>query len=201
MIQSPTGPDRSWNAAFTRRIHRSLLAVVTLTGIAASTAFTTSPASAATLTRYPWINKLTPTSVLIAWQTDIPTTGTVLYSEDLSFSESANDPSTTVNHSVSITGLTEQTLYFYKVVSGADTLTLGDDTFTTAPSGPSPFLFVAFGDIGRATPAQIALASEIESLSPAFGILTGDIIYEAGEAANFTPQYFDIYKSTIPRAV
>lgn len=168
-------------------------------GLAVSAILAPAPASAVSLTRYPWINKLTPSSVLIAWQTDTPATGTVLYSEDLSYSLSADDPTTTVDHAVTITGLDAGTLYFYKVVCGADTLTLGEDSFTTAPPPTTPFLFVAFGDIGLASADQIAIAAEIETLAPDFGILTGDIIYDTGQAASFTPQYFDIYKPTIAR--
>ncbi|HEU4725541.1 MAG TPA: metallophosphoesterase [Candidatus Eisenbacteria bacterium] len=182
------------------RVHRrriaALLVFATILGAGLLAAVV--PASAATLTRYPWINKLTPTSVLITWQTDTPSTGTVEYSEDLSYSLTATDPASTVDHAVLITGLTEETLYFYRVVSGTEQMTIGEDFFFT-PSPTMPFMFVAFGDIGRATTEQVALAAEIENLAPDLGILTGDIIYEAGEAVNFTPQYFDIYKPTIAR--
>lgn len=199
MIQSPSHLTRPRIVASTRRAALAAIAIFVLIGLAGSIASTPATASAATLTRYPWINKLTPTSVLIAWQTDVATTGSVLYSEDLAYDSTATDPTTTVDHAVTITGLTAGTLYFYKVASGTDTLTVGDDYFTTAPPGPSPFLFVALGDLGAATTEQIAVAARIAALAPDLAILTGDIIYEAGEAANFTPQYFDIYKPTIAR--
>ena len=199
MIQRPSHALRPRNSV--SNCHAGLVAIVgiLLTGLAASIAFAPASATAATLTRYPWINKLTPTSVLIAWQTDVATNSSVLHSEDLSYSQIASDPTVTVDHAVTITGLTEETLYFYKVVAGTDTLTLGGDYFITAPSGASPFMFVALGDLGRATAEQIAVAARIETLAPDLAILTGDIIYESGEAVNFTPQYFDIYRPSIAR--
>lgn len=199
MIQRPAHAQRPRNSAFNRRAGLVALVGMLFTGLMTSIAFAPASASAATLTRYPWINKLTPTSVLIAFQTDAATTASVLYSEDLSYSLTASDPTVTVDHAITITALTEETLYFYKVVAGTDTLTVGNDYFITAPSGASPFMFVALGDLGRATAEQIEVAARIEALAPALAILTGDIIYESGEAVNFTPQYFDIYRPTIAR--
>src|SRR5439155_1050030 len=102
-------------------------------------------------------------------------------------------------HSVGLSGLTPPSKYYSRYITGTDTHTDGSDCFRTAPATTEPFRFVAFGDIGRATPEQIQLAARIDSLNADLGILTGDIIYEGGEAANFTPQYFDIYRKTIAR--
>ncbi len=159
----------------------------------------TRAAAALSLTRYPSVWLQTPTSVLLAWQTDSPGTGKVLFGTTVDLGSEATHPGTTADHSVTLTGLTPSSRYFYRVVSGTDTLTNGTDTFRTAPSTMEPFRFLAFGDPGRATPEQIQLAARIDSLNADFAILTGDIIYEGGEAANFTPQYFNIYRPTIAR--
>ena len=156
-------------------------------------------ADALTLTRYPSVWLQTPTSILIAWETDVSSSGEVLFGVTPDLGSEASHTGSTSDHSVSLTGLTPSTQYYYRIVSGIDTLTTGGDTFRTAPVTTEPFRFLAFGDPGRATPEQIALAARIESLQPDLAILTGDIIYEAGEAANFTPQYFDIYRPTIAR--
>jgi hypothetical protein len=158
-------------------------------------------ASSTSLTRNPYINVVTPTSVTVAWRTDTATAGTVVYSEDLSFSLSETDAAADTIHAVTVTGLTPETLYFYRVVAGADTLTSPSDYFQTAPI-PSPtaqFTFAAFGDIGRATTAQKDIAAVLNSYAPQLAILTGDIIYDAGEPQNFDPQYFRIYQPTLAR--
>lgn len=156
-------------------------------------------ARAATLTRYPSVWLQTPASTLVAWQTDVPTSGTVLFGLSPALGSAATHTGVTANHSVTLSGLSPSSQYFYRVVSGTDTLTDGSDTFRTAPVTSEPFRFLAFGDPGRATPEQIQVAARIDSLNADLAILTGDIIYEGGEAANFTPQYFDIYRRTIAR--
>lgn len=154
-------------------------------------------ADALTLTRYPSVWLQTPSSIRIAWQTDVSAPGKVLFGVTPDLGSEASHTGSTSDHSVALTGLTPSSQYYYRIVSGVDTLTTGGDTFRTAPVTTEPFRFLAFGDPGRATPEQIALAARIESLQPDLAILTGDIIYEGGEAANFTPQYFNIYRPTI----
>src|SRR5258705_1405191 len=107
------------------------------------------PAGAITLTRQPWIALRTTTSALIAWQTDAPAPGKVLYAADplLGWYEAPEDPPDKVNHSVTLSGLAPETAYFYRIVCGPDTLTTGDDAFHTAPIGTAPFRIVAFVDI------------------------------------------------------
>jgi len=156
--------------------------------------------NAATLTRYPWVNLVTTYSALIAWQTDVPTDSSkVHYSTDTVTWQTQAEYVTTADHAVTLSGLNPDLTYFYRVVSGTDTLTTGDDYFNTAPFTGLSFSFLAFGDIGQATADQMAVAAQIDPLLSSFAILTGDIIYNAGEAANFTPQYFDIYRPTLSR--
>ena len=154
---------------------------------------------AVTLTRAPSIWLRVETSVLIAWQTNLAAPGKVLYGTTTALGNEASHDGSTVNHAVPLAGLAPGTVYYYRVVSDPDTLTDGSDWFRTAPDGPEPLRFVAFGDLGRVTPAQLQVASRVEMLGADLALLTGDIIYEAGEAVNFTPQYFDIYRPTIRR--
>jgi 3',5'-cyclic AMP phosphodiesterase CpdA len=154
---------------------------------------------ALTLTRYPSIWLRTEASVTIAWQTDTSAPGKVLYGLTPDLGTEVSAPGIARDQSVSLVCESPGSRYYYRVVSGTDTLNAAGDFFETAPSTIGPFRFLAFGDIGRATTEQIQVASRVEQLDPDLAILTGDIIYEAGEAQNFTPQYFDIYRSTIAR--
>ena len=160
-------------------------------------------ASAATLTRHPSLWRVTTSSILIAWQTDVATPGKVLYGTTPALGAEATDGVTVTNHAVTLTGLTPATRYWYKIVSGPDSLTPGVDTLHTAPLGaaPRPFRFVAFGDCGVDDPNQYAVAARIDALNPDLGLVLGDVIYEAGEAANFTPRYFTPYRPILRRSV
>jgi hypothetical protein len=161
----------------------------------------TAQASAATLTRHPSLWKVTTTSILVAWQTDVPTPGKVLYGTTPALGTEATDAVTVTNHAVTLLGLAPGTRYWYRIVADPDTLTAGDDTLHTAPSGFAPFRFVAFGDCGVDDPNQYAVAARIDALNPDLGLVLGDVIYEAGEAANFTPKYFTPYRPILRRSV
>ena len=151
------------------------------------------------LTRYPSVWLQTTTSIRISWQTDAASPGKILYGETAALGFEAVHSGATVDHAVDLGGLSPGTSYYYRVVSNTDTLTDGSDRFRTAPSAPEPFRFLAFGDLGSATTPQKQIAARIDTLGADLAILTGDIIYELGQASGFTPQYFDIYRPTIAR--
>jgi calcineurin-like phosphoesterase family protein/flagellar hook capping protein FlgD/purple acid phosphatase-like protein len=158
-------------------------------------------AHAVVFTRHPWLSLQTPTSMLVAWQTDLASSSRVLYGPDpvadWSAASAATQAGTTLDHAVSLTGLTPATRYRYRVISDADTLDAG--SFRTAPGLPEPFRFLVFGDIGTATPDQKLIAARVDTLNADLAILPGDIIYDNGEPWNFTPYYFDIYRPTLKR--
>ena len=160
----------------------------------------TDSASGALFTRGPSLWKVTTNSILIAWQTDAPSSGKVLYSTHPGAWTAAADTATGTEHSVTLHGLQPATQYDYRVVID-DVLLTTHLRFRTAPSGVARFRFVAFGDCGVADANQFAVAARVDSLNPDLGLILGDVIYEAGEAANFTPRYFTPYASIINHAV
>lgn len=178
--------------------HRHLWSALVLAGVLAAAA---PCAEAVVFTRHPWLSLQTTTSMRIAWQTDVASTGRVLYGphpvSDWGAASTATQSGTSADHAVSIAGLTPSTRYRYKVISDADTLDGG--SFQTAPVTAEPFRFLAFGDLGTATPDQRLIAARADSLNADLAILTGDIIYPSGEWYNFTPYYFDIYRPTLKR--
>jgi Purple acid Phosphatase, N-terminal domain/Calcineurin-like phosphoesterase len=84
-------------------------------------------------------------------------------------------------HHARIDGLAPGTTYDYKV--GAATARL-----TTAPRGPAPFIFTAFGDQGTDSggqpPQQPSHNTELaQSFNPAFHVIVGDLAYANGNQA------------------
>jgi hypothetical protein len=176
---------------------RRLLTALVLAGALTASA----RAEALVFTRHPWLSLQTTTSMLIAWQTDVASSGRVLYGPDpvadWGAASAATQAGTTADHAIPLTALTPATRYRYKVISGADTLDGG--SFRTAPIAAEPFRFLAFGDLGTATADQRLIAARADSLNADLAILTGDIVYNNGEPFNFTPYYFDVYRSTLKR--
>jgi hypothetical protein len=76
----------------------------------------------------------TATTATITWTTDTPSNSQVLYGPTAGYgSQSTLDPSNVTSHSVTITGLTPETLYHFKVASdnAYGSAQSGDLTFTT----------------------------------------------------------------------
>ena len=154
------------SAARARRVSAAVLTLLGLTApLAAGSAF------AVGLTRSPSVWLRTQSSVTIAWQTDIPSSGTVVFGPTPDLGSSRSHVGTVVDHAVLVDGLDPGSTYYYRVVSDADTLSLAEQV-ATAPDGDAPFRFLAFGDIGAATPEQFQVASRIDSVNADLAILT-----------------------------
>lgn len=68
----------------------------------------------------------------------------------------------------------------------------------TLPAG-GPLRFAVVGDTGKGTPAQLAVAAQLEK-SPAQLILhTGDLVYPRGGRKDYDKRYFEPYKRILPR--
>ncbi len=95
------------------------------------------PASAATVTRGPYLQMATSSSIVIRWRTDEATDSMVRYGDapgNLGFTASA--PALTTEHEVRLTGLPPDTRHYYSVGSSGQALSGGDAGyfFATAPS-------------------------------------------------------------------
>ncbi len=156
------------------------------------------------ITRYPYIQKPTTNSVLIAWKTDSLSNSRVEYGLLPSLGSVVTDTTLIELHGIGITGLESNTTYYYRVSSqlasgAADSSEV--ETFHTNNDTLNPsFDFMIFGDMGDGGPAQFALRNRILTLDFDLAILTGDIVYDHGERRNFDPRHFvpfrDIIKNT-----
>ena len=134
-------------------------------------------------TRGPFLQKLDTDSVTIVCKT--ATTQTVTL-QPWGFT------STGTTHVFDVTGLQPGTPYQYSVGSISS-------TFKTAPLDSRPFRFVAFGDSGTGSTAQLDVRNRIDNLRAVkyvdFVLGLGDLVYERGEAADFNPKLFTPYST------
>ena len=150
------------------------------------------------LTRYPYIQKAGTGTVTVVWNTDVASDSQVEYGTTQAYGSVVSDPDSVTQHIVELTGLSSGTTYYYRVSSNDTILISSGTTFQTNKSNPS-FTFTVFGDSGIATPFQSMVAQLLKDINPHFGLHTGDVIYDAGEAVNYNPSYFIPYKNTIKR--
>jgi len=126
----------------------------------------------------PYLNMTTKTSTALLWETDRPTTATLLYGElgELDRSIEFDTPSRV--HDTVIEGLDPATLYYYKVVaedsSGAK-IDSGLLTFQTAVEDDQPFSFAIIGDTEARPHVNHQIISLIWEQRPNFVINCGDL--------------------------
>jgi len=137
----------------------------------------------------------------VIWKTDAATTGSeVQYGLTSVYTHTATDPALAMQHSVTLSGLDQGTIYHYQVKSAGETLT-GDLTFHSAKGATFySFIFVAMGD-HRSNPTQhSAVADRVEAIDPDIIVDSGDLVSDGNVAANWDPQFFTPEKDVMARS-
>jgi hypothetical protein len=149
----------------------------------------TTPASGTLrFARGPYIQWVTPTSVRIAWWTNLLVGSVVQYGTDGLTSRVA-DTVRRRQHMMLIGGLTPGTTYQYRV--GAGFVFSDTSTFVTAAPNGTTFSFAAVGDYGGGGSGETSVANRIASGSTQFVQTLGDNVYPNSEDPNFETRYSD----------
>jgi predicted phosphodiesterase len=125
---------------------KTALICLALTTLLVITNFTA--AEPALFTHEPYLQNVTQNSIVVMWQTDVPTDSIVEFGLTTDYGSQVYSAALTLNHEMMLTGLDPQTLYHYRVSSddGYQTIYSIDSTFQTAPSNEIPFTFAVFSD-------------------------------------------------------
>ncbi|MCB9231665.1 MAG: metallophosphoesterase [Bacteroidia bacterium] len=156
------------------------------------------------VTRGPYLQKPTPTSMVVAWRTDVATDSRVSYgSSPSTLTTQVDDATAVTDHFVEITGLSPDTKYFYSF--GSTSAVLGgatsDHHFKTFPPTGSdgPVKIWAIGDFGKANTHQEnvrdAFINHPEYTQTDLWLWMGDNAYDSGTDSEFQTKVFDIYPS------
>lgn len=165
-------------------------------------------APAADPLRGPYLQRTTPTGVIVAWTTAATDVGAVHYSADLGYGQvvtatlrivdvAATPPHNHYTaHTADIGGLAAGTLYHYQIYSGDQNLLPGEDlTFRTAPDPAAsvPFTFQVIGDSGTGSTAQQTVRDRMMEHPADLILHAGDIAYSSGTYDQFEQYVFAIY--------
>lgn len=154
------------------------------------------------LTRGPYLQLGTPTSMVVRWRTDVPTIGILRVGgsrKELDRTVTGTAPTT--EHELVITGLAPATRYFYSVGDPARTLAGGDadHTFVTAPlpGTPRATRIWAIGDAGTANKDQARVRDAYygfnkDNHTDVF-LMLGDNAYDTGTDAEYQKAVFTVY--------
>ncbi len=164
-----------------------------------------------TLTRGPYLQKGAETEITFRWRTSSACYGRaeVGPSNGNYTTASTDETCPTTEHIITVTGLTADTKYFYRISSTAGTIFEGDanNFLTTVPPANTTrkIRIAAFGDCGRnSTTYQDQNLSSYQNFlstngidAPDAWILLGDNAYSTGSDAEYTSNFFNVYENNI----
>ncbi len=166
---------------------------------------------AQTITRGPYLNTGTPTSMIVRWRTDVAVTGKVLYGTDRNnISTPAIETGSKTEHIVTVLGLMAGTKYYYTVTDANDNVYQGADSlryFQTSPTPGTrqPITIWALGDFGNGSAGQIGTRNGFElhtnNQHTDAWIWLGDNAYGDGTDQQFQDYVFDVYPDQFKNTV
>ena len=168
-----------------------------------------SGSDATSVTRGPYLQTGTPTSIIVRWRTDAPTDSRVRFGRDPgNLDQFVEDSTLTDEHLVILTGLNPDTAYFYSVGSAAASMAGGIDyQFVTAPppgTAKATRIWV-LGDSGKGDESARVVRDSYYNFSssraPDLWLMLGDNAYENGTDAEFQNALFDMFPGTLKRSV
>jgi predicted phosphodiesterase len=155
-------------------------------------------AHAVTIVKGPYLQHVTETSIVVMWETDVATTGTVECGPGAgAYRVAPTDDRTAPIHEVRISDLTPNSLYHYRVSSGD---AVGPDaTFRTAPPPGVPFRFAAYGDNRSDPGAHRKVVNRMIADRPRLIIHTGDLVGDGNHYELWKKEFFDPAEPLISR--
>jgi PKD repeat protein len=156
-------------------------------------------AGSASLTRGPYLQAAGQNTLTLVWNLDVSAPCVLRWGTLRGPNwENVQDLAAAKVHTLTLDALRPDTRYFYEIEADGLVVATGADCyFDTYPpiNSRKPFTFLAWGDSGSGDANQAAVAAQMNALSPrpAFGLGIGDLIYPAGEAANYNPRFFTPY--------
>ena len=164
-------------------------------------------ADGALLTRGPYLQDGTRSSVVIRWRTDVPTEGRVRFGVSPSdLNRAVVDTSHTTNHEVIVAGLLPNSQYYYAIGSEAETLAAGPEYFfITNPETARPTRIWVLGDAGTTSRFQRAVRDAYYNFSANrhtdLWLMLGDNAYESGTDVQYQGALFDMYAEMLRKSV
>lgn len=167
--------------------------------------FFSSQTFSAVITRGPYLQSMTPTSIIIRWRTDVSEIGKVNFGTiNSNLSQSATDQNSKKDHEVKISNLKPETIYFYNL-EGNNSEINSFKTFPNVGDVKSARIWV-LGDSGTADANQRAVRDSFNNLSSKekkqadLWLMLGDNAYNNGTDFEYQAAVFDIYKDMLKKS-
>lgn len=161
------------------------------------------------IVRGPYLQLGTPTSIVVRWRTNTPTSSRVAYGlSPQNLTENATVASPTTEHVVTLSGLIPDTTYYY-AVGTTDSLLAGDAShfFVTSPSAgvDRPVRIWVLGDSGTADFNARRVRDNYYNFTGSrhtdLWLMLGDNAYERGTDAEYQAAVFDLFPEMLRKSV
>ena len=168
-----------------------------------------SGSTGASVTRGPYLQTGTPTSAIVRWRTDVATGSRVRYGlAPESLTGIADGAAGVTEHTVTVSALSPDTVYYYSVGTATETLAGGDATFffrTHPLAGTSvPTRVWVLGDSGTANAnaqaVRNAYATFAGTRATDVWLMLGDNAYNTGTDAEYQNAVFNMYPGFLKQA-
>src|ERR671930_464798 len=151
-----------------------------------------------TLTRGPYLQRLTTSGVTIVWNTDVPAACSLAIRPFGGTAAIIPGGIDTVC-AIPVTGLAPGTQYAY--VPRADGVPLAAESVFRTDAPDRPFSFLVVGDSGTVGADQSAVRDRMLKTPADFLLHTGDMVYPDGAAEDFDPKFFWPYRDLMRHLV
>jgi tetratricopeptide (TPR) repeat protein len=164
------------------------------------------PAPLAHLLRGPYLQSATPTSVVVRWRTDVPTSSKIVYGAGSGGGlRRAVDSAKVTDHVIRLDRLLPDTRYRYAIGSIRGILLDADSeaSFVTppAPGAAKSTRIWVLGDSGTADAAAERVRDAYAAFTGARGtdvwLMLGDNAYNSGTDEEYQTAVFDMYRETL----
>lgn len=165
-----------------------------------------SGSSGTNVTRGPYLQMNTPTSLTVRWRTDVATNSRVSYgSSPATLTQNADDATSTTEHVVTIAGLSPNQTYYYSVGSTTSTLVGADANhfFKTSPVAgtAAPTRVWVLGDAGTANASQTGVRNAYYTFTGStytnLILMLGDNAYNNGTDTEYQAAVFNMYPTIL----
>jgi hypothetical protein len=178
--------------------HLSLIALLILTGLCFAFVWGADTILPVRIDEGPLIQMPQPMQTTLVWYTSRPAKCTLHVEGHLSSPISPESSENQQRHTANLGRLSPDTEYAYRI-----TLESGRELFSGTLDSPKDanalFSFIVFGDSGKGTRAQYALAQQMLERRPDFMLHTGDLVYSDGARHKYPDRFFGPYRKTIAR--
>jgi tetratricopeptide (TPR) repeat protein len=136
----------------------------------------------------PYVQNVTPSSVVIMWQSADSLAGLVAYGPSEALGDTIRERAARTLHEVKIEDLRPDASYYYRVISGGRASEMG--SFRTAVPRGEAFSFAVYGDSQNGPFPHRAISERVLQRRPHFVLRTGDLVERGSVEKQWDLIYF-----------